>query len=301
MTQPQPAQYVTPASRPPNFVIVHGGVAGTLKESQASLDRALPESLTAASALDAVELAVAALEDDPLLNAGYGSVLDREGRLEMDAGIADGSTGRAAGVANVTVRHPITLARRVLEQTPHVFIAGRGAMELGAGMEILEDSTPAQRARWDKARAEGVLAAHHFGDPEYVDTVGSVALDAQGRLAAGSSTGGVFGKMTGRVGDAPIFGAGIYASEAVAVVGTGVGELFLLTLASLRAGRLVEEGAAPQAACEQTIEFLGSRQKVSAGLLALDRESRWGAAYRGASWQVSGPHGPLDPVCIGGV
>lgn len=287
--------------QPPNFVLVHGGVAGTIKESKVSLDDALRPALDASTALDAVELAVAALEDDPLLNAGYGSVLDREGRLEMDAGIADGSTGRAAGVANVTVRHPINLARRVLEQTPHVFVVGRGAMELASGMDILEDSTPAQRARWEKARAEGVLESHHFGEPEYVDTVGAVALDADGRLAAGSSTGGVFGKMTGRVGDAPIFGAGIYASEAVAVVGTGVGELFLLTLASLRAGRLVEDGASPQDACEQTIEFLGTRHKASAGLLALDREKHWGAAYRGAFWQVAGPQGPLEAVCVGGV
>lgn len=146
-----------------------------------------------------------------------------------------------------------------------------------------------------------MLEAHHFGDPEYVDTVGAVGLDKFGHLAAASSTGGVFGKMTGRVGDAPIFGAGIYASEDVAVVGTGVGELFLLTLASLRAGRLVEEGVEPQDACEQTIEFLGTKQKLSAGLLALDRRGGWGAAYRGAFWQVVGPEGPLEAVCLGGV
>ncbi|MFN2526201.1 MAG: isoaspartyl peptidase/L-asparaginase family protein [Actinomycetota bacterium] len=283
------------------FVIVHGGVAGSPKEQLASLDPALPPAVAAASALDAVEIAVAALEDEPLLNAGYGSVLDLEGRLEMDAGIADGHTGRAAGVANVTVRHPISLARRVLDETPHVFISGRGAMMLARDMEVLDDSTPAQRERWEKARAAGVLESHHFGDPEYVDTVGAVALDGEGRLAAGSSTGGVFGKMPGRVGDAPIFGAGIYASEEVAVVGTGVGELFLLTLAALRAGRLVEDGATPQEGCEHTIEFLGTKQKLSAGLLALDRQGRWGAAYRGAFWQVAGPTGTLEAVCVGGI
>jgi isoaspartyl peptidase/L-asparaginase-like protein (Ntn-hydrolase superfamily) len=122
-------------------------------------------------------------------------------------------------------------------------------------------------------------------------------LDADGRLAAGSSTGGVFGKLSGRVGDAPIFGAGLYASESVAVVGTGVGELFLETLACLRVALLVEdEGALPQDACERVIKWVGERRSVSAGLLALDRSGRVGAAFRGGSLAVEGPDGPVEAV-----
>ena len=106
----------------------------------------------------------------------------------------------------------------------------------------------------------------------------------------------MFGKLPGRIGDAPIFGAGIYASEQVAVVGTGVGELFLETLAALRAGRLVEEGLDAQAACEQTVAWLGQRRPLEAGLLALDARGRVGAAFRGGSLAIEGPDGPLDVV-----
>ncbi|MGH2749056.1 MAG: isoaspartyl peptidase/L-asparaginase [Actinomycetota bacterium] len=277
-------------------MFVHGGVSGVARAALPPLSHALADALGAATALDAVERAVMALEDDPELNAGYGSVLDRAGGLDLDAGIADGSTGRAAGVAHVTVRHPISLARKVLEETPHVLLTGSGAMEFAAGMERIEDTTPAQRARWEEARSRGHLALDRYGKPEHVDTVGAVALDAGGRLAAGSSTGGVFGMMPGRVGDSPIFGAGMYASEVVAVVGTGVGELFLESLACFRVAAGVLDGLDPQAACEMVIADLGQRSPLPAGLLALGRDGALGAAFRGGSWAVEGPDGPVDPL-----
>lgn len=277
---------------------MHGGVSGVARSSLPSLSHSLADAVGAATALDAVERAVMALEDDPQLNAGYGSVLDRAGGLDLDAGIADGSTGRAAGVAYVTVRHPISLARRVLQETPHVLLTGAGAMEFAAGMELLDGTTPEQRARWEKARASGKLALDRYGRPEHVDTVGAVALDADGRLAAGSSTGGVFGMMPGRVGDSPIFGAGTYASVVVAVVGTGVGEVFLESLACFRVAARVLDGLNPQSACEAVIEDLGKRSPLSAGLLALGRDGALGAAFRGGSWTVEGPDGPVDPVKI---
>lgn len=241
-----------------------------------------------------VERAIRALEDLPQLNAGYGAVLDREGRFELEAGLVDGTTGRTAGVANTVVRHPITLARRVLERTPHVLLTGDGARAFGADLEALEDTTPEQRARWEKARTEGPLDPARYGAPEQVDTVGAVALDDEGNSAAGSSTGGVFGMLPGRVGDAPIFGAGIYASRGAAVVGTGVGELFLETLASARVGRMVEDGVEPQRACEEVIAYLGTRAGYPAGLLAIDPAGRPGAAYRGATWAIEGPDGSLE-------
>ena len=276
-----------------SVLLVHGGVAGISKERPPDLTDALKMPLD--SALDAVEAAVRILEDNPDLNAGLGSVLNRMGRLELDAGIADGATGKVGGVANVSVRHPVSLARRVMEETPHVLLTGQGAASFGAQVEGLDDSTEAQRERWQRAKDDGSLSLANYGSPEHVDTVGAVALGADGKLAAASSTGGVFGKMPGRVGDSPIFGAGLYASSKVAVVGTGVGELFLETLACMRAGVLVEMGATPQEACEEVIAYLGTRQDTAAGLLAVGADGAPGAAYRGGSWAVASSTGPFTP------
>lgn len=274
-------------------VFVHGGVAGVAKPERVSLTEGVLQGLARERALDAVERAVSALEDMPELNAGYGAVLNLEGAIELDAGISDGLSGRSGGVGNVAVRHPIALARKVLEETPHVLITGAGAVALGADMDGV-DPAPEELARWEEARAEGRLDVARFGDPVEVDTVGAVALGDRGDLAAASSTGGVFGKMPGRMGDSAIFGAGHYASPAAAVVGTGVGEMFLETLACARAGMLIEAGAHPQEACVQVIRMLGERAPLPAGILAVDRAARYGAAYRGGSWDVERPDGPVE-------
>lgn len=277
------------------IVYVHGGVSGLVKE-EADLSAFVAAGTPHASCLDAVEQAVRELEDDPRFNAGFGSVLNTEGGLEMDAGIVRGATGRFGGVANVTVRHPISLARRVAEDTPHVLITGAGASLLGGDMERLSDTSPEERRRWEQARAAGTLGAWSYGAPEHVDTVGAIALDETGELAAASSTGGVFGKMPGRVGDSPVLGAGLYASAQAAVLGTGVGELFLETMAAFRVGSLIERGANAQEACEEIIEVLGTRSKATAGLMALDDRGGFGAAYRGGSWAVAGPNGNVKVV-----
>ena len=280
------------------------------KGSDADLQPAVETGAVHGLAMDAVETAVRVLEDEPSLNAGYGSVLHRDGGIELDAGIADGVTGRWAGVGAVAVANPISLARLVLEQTPHVLLAGAGADDLARrhGLRSLDRSTPEQHARWKKAAEEGAFDSGDFGRPDHVDTVGAVALEPSGRIVAGSSTGGVFGNLRGRIGDAPVFGAGIYADERVGVLGTGVGELFLETLACLSVGRLVREGASVQKACEEAIAAIVERGlrdapgrpggKRAAGLLALDRDGDLGAAFSGASWQVQGPNGPVQPAHI---
>jgi beta-aspartyl-peptidase (threonine type) len=281
-----------------NVVYVHGGVSGVRKRDLPSLRYAIDAAIDAGGGLDAVEHAVRALEDEKTLNAGWGSVVDLSGEPSLDAGITDGSTGRAGAVAGVTVRHPISLARRVMEQTPHVLLVGAGAMALGADLELLHGTTEEQFRRWLQAAQSGDLHPAAYGSPGHVDTVGAVALDDSGRLTAASSTGGVFGKMPGRVGDSPVFGAGFYASRAAAVVGTGVGELFLETLASLRCGELIEQGMDPHLACEETVGLLGQRSDMAAGLLALDVRGRVGAVYRGGSWAVEGPEGPVRATRI---
>lgn len=272
------------------IVYVHGGVSGLQKE-EPDLVRFVAAGADHAACLDAAEHAVRELEDDERFNAGFGSVLNTEGGLEMDAGIVAGATGRFGGVANATVRHPISLARRVAERTPHVLITGTGAWTLGRDMEQLADTSTEERERWEEARSAGRLEPWAYGSPEHVDTVGAIALDDSGDLAAASSTGGVFGKLPGRVGDSPILGAGLYASKAAAVLGTGVGEVFLETMAAFRVGALIEQGASPQEACEQIIEMLGARSNATAGLMALDARGDFGAAYRGGSWAVGGPDG----------
>jgi L-asparaginase / beta-aspartyl-peptidase len=284
------------------LVAVHGGVSGTAKEVPV-LQVAVP-SKRGPSALDLVEVAVRALEDHPELNAGYGAVLDQAGEIELDAGIADGATGRCGGVANVRSRHPISTALRLMRETPHVLLTGTGAQDFASGEEQLRDTTPEQRERWERARDEGRLGLDDYGEPASVDTVGAVAVDDTGNVAAGSSTGGVFGKMSGRVGDAPIFGAGMYADPLVAVVGTGVGEIFLTGLGCARVAGHVADGSHPQQACERVIVELLSHPAVevadpSAGLLAIDNQGRIGAAYKGAAWPVAAIGMELRPVLIG--
>jgi isoaspartyl peptidase/L-asparaginase-like protein (Ntn-hydrolase superfamily) len=165
-------------------------------------------------------------------------------------------------------------------------IVGQGAARLAAdlGLEPLTETTPEQHESWREATARGL---HH-------ETVGAVALDENGNLCAASSTGGVFGKMSGRVGDSPVFGAGIYASAKAAAVGTGIGENFLQSLACARVGRLIEDGVDSQSACEETIELLQVRFRGEGGVLALDSEGRVGASYTGASWDVEGPTGSVQ-------
>lgn len=276
-------------------LFVHGGVSGTAKEMP-DLTGCARNGSSHATALDAVQYAVVGLEEHPGLNAGFGATLDRSGEIALDAALADGATGRHAGVIGVHVRNPIVLARRVMDETPHVLMAGAGAMALAGDLARLDATTEEQQERFRAVKESGRL--DDYGDPEHVDTVGAIALDGSGALAAGSSTGGVFGKLPGRVGDSAIPGAGTYASAHAAVVGTGVGEAFLETIACFRVARLIESGVAVQDACERVVRFIGQTHDVPAGLLALDSDGNVGAAYRGGSWSVAGPYGRLRPVWV---
>jgi beta-aspartyl-peptidase (threonine type) len=247
-------------------IVVHGG-AGVIERSALTPagDAAYRASLTQAteagakvldqggSALDAVEAAVQVLEDDPLFNAGRGAVFTSEGKNELDSSIMDGGNLKAGAVAGIThTRHPISLARAVMEKSPYVMMIGSGAEDFGAkaGLVQVDPSFFFTEARWQSLvkqlqkegrpippRPAGAPPAgaavpvalldeppdvHRFG------TVGVVALDRQGNVAAGTSTGGLQAKAPGRVGDSPIIGAGTYASNAsCAVSATGSGEYFI--------------------------------------------------------------------------
>jgi len=237
-------------------VAVHGG-AGVWRGLDVDLDsirRALVGAVVAGleasrsgGCLDMVVEAIAYLEDSGLFNAGVGSVLDYTGGLSMDAGLMIGD-GRAGAVALVSYpRNPIRLARIVLEKTPHVILAGPQADELAKRIGLEKHPGPHHRAleRWRKLREkpegskwlyERVEAAKALG----YDTVGAVALDSRGCLAAGASTGGVALKLPGRIGDSPIPGAGFYANREVAISATGIGETIIMSMCSLRVAQLYE-------------------------------------------------------------
>lgn len=231
-------------------IAIHGG-AGTLSRAETSADeeaaylRGLEAALDAGyslldrggSSLDAVTAAVVSLEDNPLFNAGRGAVLTRDGRAELDASIMDGATLAAGAVCGLRhIRNPVSLARRVMEKSPHVMLVGEGAEEFARsqGVELVSNEyfrtdvrqKQLHRLLQGAAEKENDLLAHASADS--TGTVGAVAVDSRGNVAAATSTGGMTGKRWGRVGDSPIIGAGTYASNAgCAVSATGHGEFFI--------------------------------------------------------------------------
>src|SRR6185503_16023772 len=223
-----------PLRRPPSadamrraVIAVHGG-AGVMRRDQpgqqqvAVLKQALEAAYQQKTAMDAVTAAVLVLEDSPLFNAGRGSCLNADGEIEMDAAVMEGERLRAGAVAAVRrIRNPVMAARMVMEKTRHVLLAGEGAERL-AEKHGLELETP------EYFRTERQQSALDRNLKNYHGTVGAVALDADGNLAAATSTGGYTGKLPGRIGDSPLIGAGTYAdNRACAVSGTGLGEAFI--------------------------------------------------------------------------
>lgn len=244
------------------------------------------------NALDAVEAACCALEDDPLFNAGRGAVFTAEGQNELDASIMDGATLRAGAVAGVTrTRSPITLARAVMERSPHVMLIGAQADAFGKSQGI-EQAAPGYfftERRWRSLEkflskrglpvparpacaADGAAALAY--DEGVKGTIGAVALDQAGNIAAATSTGGTTGKRWGRVGDSPIIGAGTYAANASAAISaTGDGEFFIRLGVAREICALVEhKGLALQQAVDTVIQGQLGKLGGTGGVIALNRE-----------------------------
>lgn len=240
------------AKEPQPLLVIHGGAGVQRAGLSAEEERAAREALRSAllqghaelkagrPALAAVTRAITVLEDDPTFNAGRGAVFTHDGRNELDAALMEGATRRAGAVAGVQrVRNPILLAQAVMAHSAHVMMVGQGAEAFAAeqGVALVDPSYFRTEKRWQQlqralqeeragqAHAE-LETARHFG------TVGALALDAAGTLAAGTSTGGMTNKRYGRVGDSPILGAGTWADEGCAVSGTGWGEYYLRTAAA---------------------------------------------------------------------
>lgn len=294
-------------SRP--VLVVHGG-AGTITrasltpELEAQYRAGVERALLAGHAVlakggrsvDAVVAAVKVFEDDPLFNAGKGAVFTNEGKNELDASIMDGKTGLAGAVAGVTtIRNPITAARAVMDKTRHVLLIGRGAEKFAAEqkLDIVEPSYFFTQRRWDqlqKAKEKDRIELDHDGKPgkssaldsanphalwmtdHKFGTVGAVALDAEGNLAAATSTGGLTNKLYGRVGDSPVIGAGTYADNAtVAVSSTGTGEFFMRGLVAYDiAARMKYQKASLNDAVDGTIRSTLDDRKGAGGVIALD-------------------------------
>ena len=264
-------------------LILHGGAGAPSPDLHDARHQGLRRAFGAAwaillqngAALDAAVRAIVELEDDPVFNAGVGSCLNQEGNVEVDASLMEGTTFQAGAVGAVrTVRNPILLARAVMEGGRHVFLVGEGAERFARerGFPVAtraELVTERQLQRWQ--------AAQTSGEP---GTVGAVALDRAGHLAAATSTGGISNKLPGRVGDSAVIGAGTYADDSLgAGSATGAGEAIIRATLTKTAVELLRDGRDPTQVAQSTIALLHKRTQGEAGVVLLDALGRVGYAY----------------------
>lgn len=241
-------------------------------------------------ALDVVEHCVSLLEDEPLYNAGRGSVLNSKGEIEMDASIMNGQTLEAGAVASVRgIKNPVRLARMVMEKSRHVMLIADGAMEFAREQNAptMPDEyflTEERRLQWEKAVAENAVVLDHSlpqSKGKKLGTVGAVAMDTSGNLAAATSTGGLVNKKYGRVGDTPIIGAGVYAdNETCAVSATGIGEHFIRTVLAKTISDIVRyQNVNAGEAAKMGIEYLVRRIEGLGGVIVIDKDGNCGSAF----------------------
>jgi len=308
-------------SRSP-VLLVHGGAwdipADALEAHEQGVFDALQEGWRilerGGSAIDAIEAAVTVLENDPAFDAGCGSFLTRDGRVQLDALLMDGATLRAGGVACVErIRNPIQAARLVLDKSHHVYFVGHGAEQFAAshGMPLIDNSElvlDRERERLREAQRRersGVPDPTFTGSPSQEssprptpdshDTVGAVALDSEGRVAAATSTGGTLNKSPGRVGDSSLIGCGCYADNASAAVSlTGWGEPIMKLVLGKWATDRVLAGRSPELVAPDAISYLHRRLGGHGGIILLAPDGRYGLAHNTPrmAWGVHNSEGP---------
>ncbi|WP_282638242.1 isoaspartyl peptidase/L-asparaginase family protein [Sphingobacterium thalpophilum] len=272
-------------------IVIHGGAGEDslfLQRHQKEYSNALHEIICKAqelllkgrSAVEVVREAVVMLEDNPLFNAGRGSALTADGNIEMDAAIMDGSTKSAGGVTLITnARNPIRVADTVRRRSPHMLLGGVGADRFATENGLVTADldyfiTPHQRDFWEQQKQETAVNDHLKG------TVGAVAVDLRGNVAAATSTGGITGKRAGRIGDSCIVGAGVYAdNDTCAVSGTGDGEILMGQLTAFQVANQLNRSAADlQAVCE-LIVMNASQQRGDVGIIAVSSDGQIGLAF----------------------
>ncbi|NUO77566.1 MAG: isoaspartyl peptidase/L-asparaginase [Lysobacter sp.] len=298
-----------PADQRPIALVIHGGAGFVPRDSlseadrkaaRAELDRALDAGYGVlkggGSALDAVSAAVVVLEDSPIFNAGKGAVFNARGGHELDASIMEGHTRRAGAVAGVTtIKNPIKLARTVMEHSPHVMLAAAGAEAFADTRPEIERvpnsyfDTPKRRQQLEKAQREEAAKSKREANagtdaPKYFGTVGAVALDRAGHIAAATSTGGMTNKRYGRVGDSPIIGAGTWADDRCGVSGTGWGEYYIrYNAAHDICARVAYRGDSLQTAADEVINKIIPAAGGDGGAIALDREGNIAMPFNSGS------------------
>jgi len=273
-------------------LIVHGGAWDIPDEAVRACNEGCRNALGAGwsilasggSALEAVEASVIALEDDPVFDAGFGSHLNADGKVECDAMVMDGATLRAGAAAGLQrLKNPIRLARKILEECPHMMLAGEGAERFAnaSSLVLCKPEELVSEAEWEAFRRcskDEHAAIHHRGHEQ--GTVGAVALDREGRLFAATSTGGTCCKLPGRVGDSPLIGCGCYAdSQAGGVSCTGYGEAIMKIVMAKTAvdflrrdsSKEEEKRAVAQQAVQNAVQLLAERGRGTGGLILLDR------------------------------
>lgn len=305
----------------PTTLVIHGG-AGTINrgdmtpELEAEYRSVLETALRTGhkllkeghSAVDCVEAAIRVMEDSPLFNAGKGAVFTHNGTNELDAAIMDGRTMKAGAVAGVTiVRNPISAARAVMDRSPHVMLIGKGAdlFATAQGLEVVDPTYFWTERRWKQLQKSLIDASptatsgpSTAGPDRKFGTVGAVALDREGHLAAGTSTGGMTDKLYGRVGDSPVIGAGTYASDkSCAVSATGHGEYFIrYTVARDIAARMELAHASVRDAADQVVMKALVEAGGTGGVIALDHQGNYAmpfnttGMYRGVIGADGVPH-----------
>lgn len=275
----------------PIALIAHGGAGSWRPGSEEDAVIGMREAVEAGrsilrgggTALDAVCATVVKLEDNPIFNAGTGAVLNFDGFCELDASVMVSRESRVGAVAALQrVKNPILVARKVMEETDHVMLAGEGAQRFARvmGFGDHDPATPARKADWadKRARLDEVMGKHHLrmrrflqAHPEYAGgTVGAVAVDQDGILAAATSTGGVTLKLAGRVGDSPLAGAGNYASRYVAASATGTGEYVIRSLAARAISDAMERGAPVDRAVAEVLDRMRRDFDADVGMIAVD-------------------------------
>jgi beta-aspartyl-peptidase (threonine type) len=276
-------------------MLVHGGawaipdamVEAHLQGVRAAAEAGFEVLQRGGNCLDAIEAAVVTMEDDETFDAGRGSFLNMDGRVQLDACMMDGATLRAGGVGCVEhIRNPIRVAKKILTESPHVYFVGTGAERFAQehGLELCSNDDlviPREVERLREAKQQGYLQMpDEFGPMRSHDTVGAVALDPDGNIAAGTSTGGTLNKAPGRVGDSSLIGSGCYADNLSAAVSTtGWGEPMMKLVLSKWTADRIEQGLVPQEAAQRALFYLKSRLKGHGGIIVLDVRSRVGIAH----------------------
>lgn len=291
-----------PTVRPDYVLVIHGGAGAMSRDKMSAEDEkayraGLQQALDAGKAIlanggtsmDAIEATIHILEDSPLFNAGRGSVLTNAGTIEMDASFMDGATLNAGAVAGIkTIRHPVSAARLVMTESPHVMLTGQGAEDyaIANGLEVKDTSyfhTDRRLRQLNRAKSKEETASLDWEESKY-GTVGAVALDKHGNLAAATSTGGMTNKRYGRVGDVPIIGAGTYANNATCAVScTGHGEYFIRNVVAHSISALMEyKGLSLAEAGDEIVMKKLVAQEGSGGLIAVDHQGNIAMPFNSA-------------------